>query len=105
MAQTLRSTRAPTVGWADGCRNEDLDRAVSDLRVSADVRPDYRLSSSGPSLDPVREVCAGGRWEEGLDYLRVWKEHGMTHASASGSQPSKTADFPKRTGPRSKARR
>jgi hypothetical protein len=27
----------------------------------------------------------------------------MTHASASGSLPSKTADFLKRTGPRSKS--
>lgn len=74
MAQTLRAARVPTVGWADGCRNEDLDRAVSDLRVSADVRPDYRLCSYDPSLDLVREVCAGGRREDGLDYLRVWKE-------------------------------
>ena len=57
-----------------GCRNEDLDRAVSYLRASADVRPDYRLSSFAPSLDLVREVCAGGRWENGLDYLHVWEE-------------------------------
>jgi uncharacterized protein HemY len=50
---------ANTVLGLLACRNEDFDRAVSYLRVSADVRPDYRLSSYGPSLDLVREVCAG----------------------------------------------
>jgi tetratricopeptide (TPR) repeat protein len=65
---------ANTVLGLLACRNEDLDRAVSYLRASADVRPEYRLSSYGPSLDLVREVCAGGRWEDGLDYLRVWEE-------------------------------
>jgi hypothetical protein len=37
------------------------------------VRPEYRLSSYGPSLDLLREVCAGGRWEDGLEYLRTWE--------------------------------
>jgi hypothetical protein len=55
------------------CRNDDLDRAVSHLQASADVRPEYRLSSYGPSLDLVREVCARGRWDEGLRYLRGWE--------------------------------
>jgi hypothetical protein len=55
------------------CRNEDLDRAVSYLRASAEGRPEYRLSSFGPSLDLLLEVCAGGRWEDGLEYLRTWE--------------------------------
>jgi hypothetical protein len=38
------------------------------------VRPEYRLSSYGPSLDLVREVCARGRWDEALKYLRVWED-------------------------------
>jgi hypothetical protein len=54
-------------------RKDDLDRAVSHLRASADVRPEYRLSSYGPSLDLVRQVCVGGRWDDGLEYLRVWE--------------------------------
>jgi hypothetical protein len=65
---------ANTVLGLLACRNGDLDRGVSYLRASADVRPDYRLSSYGPSLDLVREVCSGGRWEDGLDFLRVWEE-------------------------------
>jgi len=36
------------------------------------VRPEYRLSSYGPSLDLVRQVCASGRWDDGLEYLRKW---------------------------------
>lgn len=64
---------ANTVLGLLACRNEDLDRAVSYLRASADVRPEYRLSSYGPSLDLLREVCAGGRWEDGLEYLRTWE--------------------------------
>jgi tetratricopeptide (TPR) repeat protein len=64
---------AHTVLGLLACRIDDLDRAVSHLRASADVRPEYRLSSYGPSLDLVREVCARGRWEEGLDFLRVWE--------------------------------
>jgi tetratricopeptide (TPR) repeat protein len=55
-------------------RNDDIDRAVSHLRASADVRPEYRLSSYGPSLDLVRQVCARGRWDEGLSYLRTWED-------------------------------
>ena len=55
------------------CRNEDLDRAVAYLRASAEGRPEYRLSSFGPSLDLLLEECAGGRWEDGLDYLRTWE--------------------------------
>ena len=64
---------ANTVLGLLACRNEDLDRAVSYLRASADVRPEYRLSSYGPSLDLLREVCAGGRWQDGLEYLRTWE--------------------------------
>jgi len=59
-------------------RDGDVDRAVSYLRESANVRPEYRLSSYGPSLDLVREVCARGRWNEGLEYLRAW-EHAWDH--------------------------
>lgn len=45
-----------------------------DRRYQVLVRPEYRLSSYGPSLDLVLEVCSGGRWEDGLDFLRVWEE-------------------------------
>jgi hypothetical protein len=38
------------------CRCDELDTAVSHLIASADVRPDYRLSSYGPSLDLLREI-------------------------------------------------
>lgn len=64
---------AHTVLGLLACHNDDLDRAVSQLRASADVRPDYRLSSYGPSLDLVRLVCTRGRWHEGLEYLRAWE--------------------------------
>jgi hypothetical protein len=70
---SYRKHWAQTVLGLLACRNDDVDRAVSHLRASGDVRPDYRLSSYGPSLDLVREVCAGGRWVEGLEYLRLWK--------------------------------
>lgn len=53
-------------------RRDDLDRAVEHLHASADVRPDFRLTSYGPSLDLVREVCARGRWDDGLAFLRAW---------------------------------
>ena len=71
---SYRKHWAQTVLGLLACRNDDVDRAVSHLRASADVRPEYRLSSYGPSLDLVREVCAGGRWDEGLKYLRVWED-------------------------------
>ena len=38
------------------CRSGDLDTAVGHLLASAEVRPDYRLSSYGPSLDLLRGV-------------------------------------------------
>lgn len=65
---------AQTVLGLLACRSDDLERAVAHLRASADVRPEYRLSSYGPSLDLVREVCARGRWDEGLKYLRAWED-------------------------------
>ena len=65
---------AHTVLGLLACRDENPDRAVSHLRASADVRPEYRLSSYGPSLDLVRQVCARGRWDEGLSYLLTWKD-------------------------------
>ncbi len=65
---------ANTVLGLLACHNDDLDRAISHLRASAEVRPDYRLSSYGPSLDLVREVCARGLWQEALEFLRVWEE-------------------------------
>jgi hypothetical protein len=71
---SYRKHWAHTVLGLLACRNDDVDRAVSHLRASADVRPEYRLSSYGPSLDLVREVCARGRWDEGLKYLRVWED-------------------------------
>ena len=43
-------------------------------RMGPMVRPEYRLSSYGPSLDLVREVCARGRWEDRPDFLRVWEK-------------------------------
>ena len=55
------------------CRCGELDTAVSHLIASADVRPDYRLSSYGPSLDLLREICLRGRWEDGLEYLGRWE--------------------------------
>ena len=64
---------ANTVLGLLACRNDDLDRALSHLRASAEVRPDYRLSSYGQSMDLVREVCARGRWQDGLDFLRAWE--------------------------------
>ena len=70
---SYRKHWAETVLGLLACRNGDVDRAVSHLRESAKVRPEYRLSSYGPSLDLVREVCARGRWNEGLEYLRVWE--------------------------------
>jgi hypothetical protein len=70
---SYRKHWAQTVLGLLACRNGDVDRAVSHLRESAKVRPEYRLSSYGPSLDLVREVCARGRWAEGLEYLRVWE--------------------------------
>jgi tetratricopeptide (TPR) repeat protein len=70
---SYRKHWAQTVLGLLACRNNDVDRAVGHLRSSADVRPEYRLSSYGPSLELVREVCAHGRWDEGLEYLRVWE--------------------------------
>ena len=69
---SYRTHWAQTVLGLLACRTGDVDRAVSHLRESAKVRPEYRLSSYGPSLDLVREVCARGQWDEGLEYLRVW---------------------------------
>ena len=71
---SYRKHWAQTVLGLLACRNGDVDRAISHLRESANVRPDYRLSSYGPSLDLVREMCAHGRWHEGLEYLRVWED-------------------------------
>ncbi|HUR04209.1 MAG TPA: hypothetical protein VM347_16810, partial [Nonomuraea sp.] len=71
---SYRKHWAQTVLGLLACRNDDVDRAVSHLRASADVRPEYRLSSYGPSLDLVREVCVRGRWDEGLKYLRAWED-------------------------------
>ena len=71
---SYRKHWAQTVMGLLACRNGDVDRAVSHLRESANVRPEYRLSSYGPSLDLVREVCARGRWDEGLKYLRAWEQ-------------------------------
>jgi tetratricopeptide (TPR) repeat protein len=70
---SYRKHWAQTVLGLLACRNGDVDRAISHLRESAKVRPEYRLSSYGPSLDLVREVCARGRWDDGLEYLRVWE--------------------------------
>ena len=55
-------------------RRGDLDAAVTHLLGSANIRPDYRLSSYGPSLDLVREICTRGRWEDGLEYLHRWEK-------------------------------
>jgi hypothetical protein len=71
---SYRKHWAQTVLGLLACRNGDVDRAVLHLRESANVRPEHRLSSYGPSLDLVREVCARGRWDEGLKYLRVWED-------------------------------
>jgi tetratricopeptide (TPR) repeat protein len=71
---SYRKHWAQTVLGLLACRSDDVDLALSHLRASADVRPEYRLSSYGPSLDLVREVCARGRWDEGLKYLRVWED-------------------------------
>ena len=71
---SYRKHWAQTVLGLLACRSGDVDRAVSHLRESANVRPEYRLSSYGPSLDLVREVCARGRWDEGLKYLRAWED-------------------------------
>jgi hypothetical protein len=71
---SYRKHWAQTVLGLLACRNDDVDRAVSHLRASADVRPEYRLSSYGPSLDLLRELCARGGWDEGLKYLRVWED-------------------------------
>jgi hypothetical protein len=32
------------------------------------------LSSYGPSVDLLRELCARGRWEDGLEYLVRWQD-------------------------------
>jgi tetratricopeptide (TPR) repeat protein len=71
---SYRKHWAHTILGLLACRGGDLDRAVAHLRESANVRPEYRLSSYGPSLDLVREVCARGRWDEGLEYLRGWED-------------------------------
>ncbi len=55
------------------CERGDIDRAVFHLRASAAIRPEYRLSAYGPSLDLLREICARGRWNEGLEYLHAWE--------------------------------
>ena len=64
---------AHTVLGLLACKSGDLDSAVAHLLGSADVRPDYRLSSYGPSLDRLREICTRGRWEDGLEYLHRWE--------------------------------
>jgi tetratricopeptide (TPR) repeat protein len=64
---------AHTVLGLLACRNNDIDHALFHLRESADVRPDYRLSSYGPSADLLEQVCVHGRWEDALDYLRAWE--------------------------------
>jgi tetratricopeptide (TPR) repeat protein len=64
---------AHTVLGLLACREGDLDRAVVHLLASADIRPDYRLSSYGPSLELLREICIRGRWDDGLEYLHRWE--------------------------------
>lgn len=65
---------AQTVLGLLACRDEDIDRAVFHLRASADVRPDYRLTSYGPSSDLLQQVCIRGRWEDALNYLSAWRD-------------------------------
>jgi hypothetical protein len=56
------------------CHGGDLDRAVVHLHASADIHPEYRLSACGPSPDLLRELCARGRWDDGVEYLRTWDQ-------------------------------
>ena len=68
---------AHTVLGLLACRSDDLDRAVSHLRASPDVRPEYRLSSvRAVPWTSFREVSARGRWDDGLDFFRVWEKTG-----------------------------
>ena len=64
---------AHTVLGLLACRDEDVDRAIFHLRESANLRPDYRLSSYGPSGDLLRQVCIRGRWEDALIYVGAWE--------------------------------
>jgi hypothetical protein len=65
---------AHTVLGLLACRDDDVDRAIFHLGESADVRSDCRLSSYGPSVDLLQQVCARGRWEDALNYVRAWKD-------------------------------
>jgi tetratricopeptide (TPR) repeat protein len=58
-------------------RRGDAASAIAFLRAAADVQPDYRLATLGPSLDLLREVCALGYWDEGLEYLQKWEQTWM----------------------------
>jgi len=64
---------AHTVLGLLACKSGDLNGAVGHLLASAEIRPDYRLSSYGPSLDLLREICTSGQWEDGLEYLHRWE--------------------------------
>lgn len=51
---------------------EDTEEAVTQLRASAAVRPDHRLSAYGPSHGLVYEVCKSGLWDAAEEYLQAW---------------------------------
>jgi tetratricopeptide (TPR) repeat protein len=52
-------------------RNGDAAKAIQDLRESASVGSDFRLSSYGPSFLLARELCALGEWDAAADYLEA----------------------------------
>jgi hypothetical protein len=52
-------------------RRGDVSLAKAQLRDSAAVRGDHRLSSYGPSLLLASELCALGEWDAAADYLET----------------------------------
>ena len=69
-----RKHHAYTILGLLACAAENIDEAVSHLFASADIRPDFRLETYGPSFPLLREICRRDRWDDGLQFLQMCKE-------------------------------
>jgi tetratricopeptide (TPR) repeat protein len=52
----------------------DIDAAARHLHDSARLRPDFRLSAYGPSIELARILCVEGRWSDTQAYFERWRE-------------------------------
>jgi hypothetical protein len=85
---SYRKHWAQTVLGLLACRNGDVDRAVSHLRESAKVRPEYRLSSYGPPWILCVKCARVADGMKDSSTCGSGKTPGTIHACGSGLRQS-----------------